>query len=103
MILRGRRRLPGSRSEVARTCDRSFRLWRTVRRSFATGEFAKRRVNRGPGGGERTRTADFYIANVALYQLSYTPRVRREISRVAPIASQRLVRPVDRIRPTNRG
>jgi hypothetical protein len=24
-------------------------------------------------GGERTRTADFYDANVALYQLSYTP------------------------------
>jgi hypothetical protein len=24
-------------------------------------------------GGERTRTADFYVANVALYQLSYTP------------------------------
>ena len=28
---------------------------------------------RGPGGGERIRTVDFYIANVALYQLSYTP------------------------------
>ena len=27
----------------------------------------------GNGGGERTRTADFYVANVALYQLSYTP------------------------------
>src|ERR1700733_8831640 len=26
-----------------------------------------------PCGGERTRTADFYVANVALYQLSYTP------------------------------
>ena len=25
------------------------------------------------GGGERIRTADFYVANVALYQLSYTP------------------------------
>src|SRR5579864_3755050 len=24
-------------------------------------------------GGERTRTADFYVANVALCQLSYTP------------------------------
>jgi hypothetical protein len=24
-------------------------------------------------GGERTRTADFYVANVALYRLSYTP------------------------------
>ena len=24
-------------------------------------------------GGERIRTADFYVANVALYQLSYTP------------------------------
>jgi len=28
------------------------------------------------GGGERTRTADFYVANVALYQLSYTPALR---------------------------
>ncbi len=27
----------------------------------------------GFGGGERTRTADFYVANVALYRLSYTP------------------------------
>lgn len=25
------------------------------------------------GGGERTRTADFHVANVALFQLSYTP------------------------------
>ena len=25
------------------------------------------------GGGERIRTADFYVANVALCQLSYTP------------------------------
>jgi hypothetical protein len=25
-------------------------------------------------GGERTRTADPYVANVVLYQLSYTPR-----------------------------
>ncbi len=28
-------------------------------------------------GGERTRTADFYVANVALYQLSYTPGALR--------------------------
>jgi hypothetical protein len=28
-------------------------------------------------GGERTRTADFYVANVALYQLSYTPAITR--------------------------
>ncbi len=27
-------------------------------------------------GGERTRTADFYVANVVLYQLSYTPAFR---------------------------
>src|SRR5580658_7982073 len=32
-------------------------------------------------GGERTRTADFYVANVALYQLSYTPE---GVSRIAP-------------------
>ena len=35
------------------------------------------------GGGERTRTADFYVANVALYQLSYTPVGP---SRIAPDA-----------------
>ncbi len=29
-------------------------------------------------GGERTRTADFYVANVALYQLSYTPVLIRK-------------------------
>jgi hypothetical protein len=33
------------------------------------------------GGGERTRTADFYVANVALYQLSYTPEGS---ARIAP-------------------
>src|SRR5581483_3040393 len=33
------------------------------------------------GGGERIRTADFYVANVALCQLSYTPEVRFEDSR----------------------
>ena len=27
----------------------------------------------GLGGGKGTRTPDFYNANVALYQLSYTP------------------------------
>ena len=27
----------------------------------------------GAGGGERDRTADLYVANVALSQLSYTP------------------------------
>ena len=27
----------------------------------------------GSGGGERDRTADLYVANVALSQLSYTP------------------------------
>jgi hypothetical protein len=39
-------------------------LWRGPLAGFAYGYF---------GGGERTRTADFYVANVALYQLSYTP------------------------------
>ncbi len=33
------------------------------------------------GGGERTRTADFHVANVALYQLSYTPEPPSESSR----------------------
>src|SRR5438477_7927639 len=32
------------------------------------------------GGGERTRTADFYVANVALYQLSYTPGRELQVS-----------------------
>ena len=34
-----------------------------------------------PGGGEGTRTLGLYIANVALYQLSYTPGRARQISR----------------------
>jgi hypothetical protein len=33
----------------------------------------KARSLKAKGGGERTRTADFYVANVALCQLSYTP------------------------------
>ena len=36
---------------------------------------------RGPGGGERIRTVDFYIANVALYQLSYTPKKKPILAR----------------------
>jgi hypothetical protein len=31
------------------------------------------------GGGERTRTVGLYIANVALYQLSYTPECLRRL------------------------
>src|SRR5262245_27986040 len=31
------------------------------------------------GGGERIRTADFYVANVALCQLSYTPEGSRPL------------------------
>ena len=31
-------------------------------------------------GGERTRTADFYVANVALCQLSYTPEGATRLS-----------------------
>ncbi len=34
------------------------------------------------GGGERIRTADFHVANVALCQLSYTPEPTHD-SRVA--------------------
>ena len=39
------------------------------------GERAGKRGNptSPPGGGEGTRTLGLYIANVALYQLSYTP------------------------------
>ena len=33
------------------------------------------------GASWRTRTVDFYIANVALYQLSYTPGCVAETSR----------------------
>ncbi len=42
-------------------------------------------------GGERTRTADFYVANVALCQLSYTPRVQLQDS-ASYIAPERPVR-----------
>src|ERR1700681_431891 len=38
-------------------------------------------VRENVSGGERTRTADFYVANVALYQLSYTPEGS---ARIAP-------------------
>ena len=34
---------------------------------------ASRLPGKTSSGGERTRTADFHVANVALYQLSYTP------------------------------
>ncbi len=34
----------------------------------------------GISGGERTRTADFYVANVALCQLSYTPGEIQDIA-----------------------
>ena len=41
-------------------------------------------------GGERTRTADFYVANVALYQLSYTPGVGTQNS-AGPVPTQFLL------------
>src|ERR1700688_3972145 len=34
---------------------------------------SRKNLSKFASGGERTRTADFYVANVALYQLSYTP------------------------------
>jgi hypothetical protein len=43
------------------------------------------------GGGERTRTADFHVANVALYQLSYTPKaVRLTLDEATPRLRGRL-------------
>src|SRR5687767_14990102 len=39
--------------------------------TIANGTRASRRAS--ASGGERIRTADFYVANVALCQLSYTP------------------------------
>ena len=47
---------------------------RTWTRSRPPHRVTQNRLTReNAGGGERTRTADFYVANVALYQLSYTP------------------------------
>ena len=44
------------------------------------------------GGGDRTRTGDFYVANVALYQLSYTPvRATTLPSGAEPNSDARLV------------
>jgi hypothetical protein len=40
------------------------------------------------GGGERTRTADFHVANVALYQLSYTPVRERAKANPGPESSR---------------
>src|SRR5271166_2619065 len=44
-----------------------------------------RNLTTGASGGERTRTADFYVANVALYQLSYTPAEPTRIAAVAAV------------------
>jgi 2-dehydropantoate 2-reductase len=56
-------------------------------------------------GGERTRTADFHVANVALYQLSYTPKRGRPskieaatAARIVAMTSRRCRRPNERIR-----
>ncbi len=43
------------------------------------------------GGGERTRTADFHVANVALYQLSYTPELGPRIRRAVRSDRERIV------------
>ncbi len=53
----------------------------TGRNVHPSSELRRRRILGYIGGGERTRTADFYIANVALYQLSYTPGCVGETSR----------------------
>ena len=50
-------------------------------------------------GGERTRTADFHVANVALYQLSYTPGAEK---RAAGIASRLVPRLASSERTRNR-
>ena len=42
-------------------------------------------------GGERTRTADFYVANVALYHLSYTPACSQRLA-AAPSMTIRISR-----------
>ena len=42
--------------------------------------FSSPSVVGGFGGGERIRTVDFYIANVALYQLSYTPESKQRLA-----------------------
>jgi hypothetical protein len=60
----------------------AYRTWRLAtnsgERNGRTTTTARREANLTCtsvewSGGERTRTADFYVANVALYQLSYTP------------------------------
>ena len=40
------------------------------------------------GGGEGTRTLGLYIANVALYQLSYTPEVSIETNGFGRLVGQ---------------
>ncbi len=50
------------------------------------------------GGGERTRTADFHVANVALYQLSYTPGYDwLESSESLPLDRTSRVRPTTQV------
>jgi hypothetical protein len=56
------------------------------------------------GGGERTRTADFYVANVALCQLSYTPgrdKDSRRLGGLRAAARRHCERPLGEGRSTN--
>ena len=55
----------------------------------------------GLSGGERTRTADFYVANVALYQLSYTPACGKRLA-AAPSMTIR-VEPMKAVGPEDQG
>src|ERR1019366_4150447 len=48
-------------------------------------------------GGERTRTADFHVANVALYQLSYTPGRPVTDHRKVPLERPGQVRPTTQV------
>ena len=57
----------------------AFRVAPTAEKSAFSREFA--------GGGERTRTADFHVANVALYQLSYTPKDARTTGRTSEVVT----------------
>jgi hypothetical protein len=57
-------------------------MWCRVLSNRSVSRIALPLTREKTSGGERTRTADFYVANVALYRLSYTPE-KRDLQNIA--------------------
>jgi hypothetical protein len=76
--------LPFTRNFVAETANRTGDPFNLDVGSWRLGIPTLRPLTWPFSGGEGTRTLGLYIANVALYQLSYTPEVPKETSRADP-------------------